>query len=341
MINSRNHEAAWAKAWADRYGAAEPARSRRALRHRRGGGRRSSVLASSALLTLLVAPLAALAQGGGDTPDATTAGNSRGEAVEIQVRNRSRGETGLVTSSDDYSLRLSNTKENGGGGAVYGCRAPSRPPNDNLACLYADNLRGGKAFLFRTRQGGPAGHIEVGDANQAPFTTNGRGLVENLNAERVGGFTAQQLLQSTPGDPVPGAKGDKGDTGPRGPSDGFAATDALHSNLTGTGAEIITLALPAGSFIVNADLQLDNDEAAATSAACELLGNGSEIDDIDSVSLDATAAGANEDESVAMGGGVTLAAAGAVTIECSSPGANVDVHDTDVTAVQVASLTGP
>ena len=70
---------------------------------------------------------------------AVTAGNSRGEPVEIQVRNRSRGETGLVTSSDSYSLRLSNAKE--GGGAVYGCRAPDAPPAQDLACLYSDNLR--------------------------------------------------------------------------------------------------------------------------------------------------------------------------------------------------------
>ncbi|MEX2195318.1 MAG: hypothetical protein WD844_08530 [Thermoleophilaceae bacterium] len=144
---------------------------------------------------------AALGDGG-----AVTAGNARGEPVEIQVRNRSRGETGLISSGDDYSLRLSNTGE--GGGAVYGCRAPDAPPAQDLACLYADNLRGGKAFLFRSRDGASAGHFDLGNPAGAPFTTNATGLVQNLNADKVDGLDASQLQGQT---------GPPGPAGPQGP----------------------------------------------------------------------------------------------------------------------------
>ena len=149
--------------------------------------------------------------------DAVTTGNSRGEGVEIGVRNRSRGETGLITSSDGYSLRLSNTKVNGGGGAVYGCRAPDAPAAQNLACLYADNLRGGKAFLFRSQEGASVGHFDLGNPAGPPFTTNATGLVTNLNADKVDGLDASQLQGQTgpqgPAGPA-GPAGAKGDPGP-------------------------------------------------------------------------------------------------------------------------------
>ncbi|MEX2194861.1 MAG: hypothetical protein WD844_06205 [Thermoleophilaceae bacterium] len=154
----------------------------------------------------------------GDSGGAVTAGNARGEPVEIELRNRSRGETGLVTASDGYSLRLSNTQEGGGGGAVYGCRAPDAPPGDNVACLYADNLRGGKAFLFRSQEGPTVGHFDLGNPAGAPFTTNATGVVTNLNADKVDGLDAAQLQGATGPQGPAGPTGATGVQGPAGPT---------------------------------------------------------------------------------------------------------------------------
>lgn len=159
-------------------------------------GRLASPLSlSAAALLLLVVPLAGAQVGAGGGTGGDAAGNERGEAVEIEVRNRSRGETGLVTASDGYSLRLSNTRENGGGGAVYGCRSQAgQTEGQERACLYADNLRGGEAFLFRSRQGSTAGIFELGNPAGTPFTTNATGRVANLNADRVDDLHASEII---------------------------------------------------------------------------------------------------------------------------------------------------
>lgn len=179
----------------------------------------------------------------GDGRDgAVTAGNARGEPVRIQVRNRSRGETGLVTASDGYALRLSNTKVGGGGGAVYGCRAPDAPPAQNLACLYADNLRGGKAFLFRSEDGPTVGHFELGNPAGPPFTTNATGLVENLNADKVDGLDASQLQGQT---------GRQGPQGPPGPP-GISGYEVLTETVGGTAADnkTVSVSCPAGKKLL-------------------------------------------------------------------------------------------
>lgn len=144
------------------------------------------------LLTVLAAPVA-WAEGDGG-PSLRGAGDARGEAAQIEVRNRSRAETGLVTRSDDYALRLSNVKVGGGGGAVYGCRALTAAPEGNRACLYADNLVGGEAFLFRSRQGSKVGHFDLGNPAGAPFSTNATGRVANLNADRLDDLHAEELI---------------------------------------------------------------------------------------------------------------------------------------------------
>ncbi|MEX2194859.1 MAG: hypothetical protein WD844_06195 [Thermoleophilaceae bacterium] len=213
---------------------------------------------------------AALGDGGG----AVTAGNARGEPVEIELRNRSRGETGLVTASDGYSLRLSNTQEGGGGGAVYGCRAPDAPPGDNVACLYADNLRGGKAFLFRSQEGPTVGHFDLGNPAGAPFTTNATGLVTNLNADKVDGLDASQLQGQTgpQGSAGPqGPAGPAGATGPPGPT--VSAEISTGTNVTLSGIETTvaqtTITLPfAGRILATGVAEVDGDGGGDDEVYC-------------------------------------------------------------------------
>ncbi|MBA2506512.1 MAG: hypothetical protein H0V29_11300 [Thermoleophilaceae bacterium] len=129
-----------------------------------------------------------------DGPTAKAAGNKKGDPLQIQVRNRSRGESGLVTVSTGYSMRLSNKQVGDGGGAIYGCRSA---PNTE-SCVNADNLNTGLGFFFRTRKGNTAGRIEAaGGVNAKPFTTNATGVATGLNADQVDGQGAAELAQST------------------------------------------------------------------------------------------------------------------------------------------------
>jgi hypothetical protein len=158
----------------------------------RSGGHGRYLVASAVAFAFLVAPLTVLGAKNDDGPKAVSAGNSRGEPVQIQIRNRSRGETGLVTVSDGYSMRLSNKSVGDGGGAIYGCRsAPGRE-----MCVTGDNLNTGQAFFFRSRKGTQGGTITVanGGANTKPFTTNATGVATGLNADEVDGVSATQIL---------------------------------------------------------------------------------------------------------------------------------------------------
>jgi hypothetical protein len=117
------------------------------------------------------------------TPVALGAGE--GDPIRGGVRNPSpnvsrelRGETEIIARNGTYGTRQSN--KGSGGGAIYGCRAD----RDDEPCVRANNLRQGKAFEFET-DGNLAGSITVGDDAAQPFTTNGRGHVENLHADRV------------------------------------------------------------------------------------------------------------------------------------------------------------
>jgi len=150
------------------------------------------LVTAAALLSALVTPVVVSAASGDDGPKADAAGKKKGDPVQIQVRNRSRGETGLVTVSTGYSMRLSNKQVGDGGGAIYGCRSA---PNTEQ-CLNADNLNTGMAFFFRSQKGNTAGRIEAaGGANAKPFTTNATGVATGLNADQVDGLGAAEVEQ--------------------------------------------------------------------------------------------------------------------------------------------------
>lgn len=130
-------------------------------------------------LVILALALTAVA-----TPIAVGAGE--GEPVEGGVRNPGanqtqelRGETEIIARNGTYGTRQSN--KGSGGGAIYGCRARRLAEEP---CIRANNLNDGRAFEFETN-GPVAGSIDVGDPRNQPFSTNARGRVENLNADRV------------------------------------------------------------------------------------------------------------------------------------------------------------
>lgn len=137
-----------------------------------------SLLAAGIGAAVLGAPLA-VAAGEGDP----IIGGERNPAANPSAALREETQIIADTPRSQYGTRQSNKGE--GGGAIYGSRADrDLTGDDEVACIRANNLSDGRAFSFETT--GPiAGKIEVGDDAAEPFSTNGRGKVENLNSDMV------------------------------------------------------------------------------------------------------------------------------------------------------------
>lgn len=145
------------------------------------------------VLTVLAATLAAVAVA---SPLAIGAGE--GSTLKGGERNPSGGralssETQVIASNSTFGTRQSN--KGSGGGAIYGCRAPL----GNEGCIEASNLSNGNAFKFRFR-GESGGSITTSGTNKAeakPFTTNALGVADGLNADKVDGKDANQIVEDT------------------------------------------------------------------------------------------------------------------------------------------------
>lgn len=129
---------------------------------------------------------------------AVAVGFGEGRTMLLGKRNPSpnstralNSETEIIADNGTYGTRQSNKKDGDGGGAIYGCRsnAGAEP------CVRANNIKGGRAFEFET-VGKEAGRIEVGDTTGAPFTTNATGTATGLNADKVDGKEAADLVAS-------------------------------------------------------------------------------------------------------------------------------------------------
>jgi len=99
-----------------------------------------------------------------------------------------------------YSTRQSNLSATGGG-AIYGCRSAAggsaaTPPQN--PCVRANNLSTGYAFEFNATRGDSAGSITVGAGGDTkkPFTTNATGVATGLNADRVDGASAEDIVKA-------------------------------------------------------------------------------------------------------------------------------------------------
>jgi hypothetical protein len=95
-----------------------------------------------------------------------------------------------------YATRQSN-KSDSGGGAIYGCRATEGGTAKGKApCIRANNLSSGLAFEFNATSGPLGGLITVGNGGDTkkPFTTNATGVADGLNADRVDGQNAADIV---------------------------------------------------------------------------------------------------------------------------------------------------
>ena len=150
---------------------------------------------------------AALIIGVLSAPFAGAAGE--GDPIEIGKRNPFRGsasvETQVIasTAANSYGTRQSNLGK--GGGAIYGCRAvlsltSATDPKQSTPCVRINNLANGEAFQFLSQSGGIIGVIQSGtvfstpNPNAKPFITNATGVADGLNADKLDGKDAQQIV---------------------------------------------------------------------------------------------------------------------------------------------------
>jgi hypothetical protein len=136
-----------------------------------------------------------------------------GDNIREGVRNPSGGgaasnETQIIarTGKDTYGTRQSNLGD--GGGAIYGCRSSLdassataiADPAKSTPCVRVNNLRGGKAFDLQTNTGRLIGVMQAGQRlttprpEVAPFITNATGVAVGLNADRVDGLNAADII---------------------------------------------------------------------------------------------------------------------------------------------------
>ena len=153
-----------------------------------------AIIASSAAAAVLGAPIAFAA--------------GEGFPIRIGKRNPANGsaskETQVIASSpvNTYGTRQSNL--GAGGGAIYGCRAAFGAdlanPAQTTPCVRVNNLANGLAFQFVSRSGKTVGLIQAGgsfakpEPDAKPFVTNATGVATGLNADRLDGKDAEQII---------------------------------------------------------------------------------------------------------------------------------------------------
>ena len=162
MSRSREKDA-WVEAWANRYPAAREPKRRGRIRGRYSRG--TWLLAAAVAFAALLAPAFAIAQGGG-------------------------GQT--FTSTNRYTLLVRNSGNGSGGATAQTCNTTPTAQ----ACENNVNSGTGLAATYRTR-GLVAAQFQTSGSGQAtPFTisNNATGMVQNLNANMVGGLLPTQLF---------------------------------------------------------------------------------------------------------------------------------------------------
>jgi hypothetical protein len=157
-------------------------------------------------------------------------------------------------------------------------------------------------------------------------------------------FALGQLPKGDTGSQGPqGPKGDagaKGDIGPRGPSEGYVARQPAFNAITSTFTDVLTLALPAGSYVINASGQTNNNGGAQTTSECRLDLGGTVIGTAGDVMINGADGGLDRDEFAISGAG-TLASAGTLKMQCRIASNSGTATAQAMTAVHVATLTGP
>lgn len=297
-------------------------------------------------VALLGAPLA-FAGTGDPLKEGVRNGTTSTETEIIGRIDAKTGKGGFVTRQSNIS-----TGAKAGGAAIYGCRTPIGGTSAGSApCLRASNLSNGNAFEFAASGGPAAGLISVGNPAvpnpaAAPFITNATGVATGLNADKVDGKDASELVGAT--GPT-GPAGPTGATGPSGTTEARISQDANEQVPTCLGStvsacpDLLSRTLGAGSWLIQAKLTIDNNggAAASTNNRCGLAQGATVLDEA------RNALGANtatsQNEAVALMAIVKDVADGtSIGLRCTEQaGETLQAEDLKLTAVQVQSVVGP
>jgi len=210
------------------------------VRWARTDGRGGWALAGACAIGVLAAPIGIAATGdnlreGQRNPAGGGSASRETEIIaNVNATNAAKG---------GYSTRQSNLSSTGGG-AIYGCRSAAggsaaSPPRN--PCLRANNLSTGYAFEFNASDGDVGGLFSVGRGGDSkrPFITNATGVALGLNADRVDGLDAAQIIAAAQ---AAGAGGPVGPQGPPGRDGVVAPTTALTpANATFGGVNVVVV----------------------------------------------------------------------------------------------------
>jgi hypothetical protein len=129
----------------------------------------------------------------------SVAAGATGDVIRIGKRTAGSGETAIVGNTGQYATRQSNNRNGDGGAASYGCRAPVTQES----CLFVLNHNtNGSTFRFQSDGGASVGRIQVVPpagkqaSDTAPFTTNATGVATGLNADKVDGQDAADIVNA-------------------------------------------------------------------------------------------------------------------------------------------------
>jgi hypothetical protein len=221
------------------------------------------VLIGMGVATMAGSPLAigAALGKGKDTVRVSLAAGARNPARGVLLSS-----TRIIARTNDEAVKVSNSGPSGGAGlfscaSVAGGSAANREP-----CIEAENRASGSAFEFRFR--GPLGGAFIIGNNLdrlfpavKPFVTNATGVATGLNADRVDGLHAQEIIdtaveRSSVQVGAQGPQGPQGAQGPRGPQGvqgaaGPPGTPLVANAMTATNSglgdrRVVTLSNPVG-----------------------------------------------------------------------------------------------
>jgi len=125
-------------------------------------------------------------------------------------------------------------------------------------------------------------------------------------------------------------------------SEGFTFFERDIINFTTSDVTVGSLSLPAGSYIINASITVNNNASEVTRVYCSLRLNDTIIDDLfDSMPL-APNFQAGDREIISLTGGGVLGSAGTASMVCNTNGEDSDEGNylsPSITAIKVASVT--
>src|SRR5579859_4808084 len=212
------------------------------------------------------------------------------------------------------------------------------------ACYNANSAHGSPTGALRVIDTSKIGGVCA--SGESPLNWNAKGPTGAQGPQGAQGVQGPKGDNGANGDPglagaqgLKGDKGDKGDPGstgapgPIGASDAYIARNDGPVDITGDGATVVTLNLPAGYYTLTGDATLTNSDGDQQPADCTLSTGSTGY-----VRLPARDGGWSNSEGVVVEDLLTLSSAGTASMKCHTY--DGDAWDAKLIAVKVGALHG-